>query len=379
MSLPSPTILQPHPSFDPRNYGVSKLGELIRQQAAHLEVQEGYGTILRCIRTDRELVKLSCIRGFEFMKAVSLFSGCGGSDAGIISAGFDVVMANDKLAYARDVYLANHPATDYVLGYVAKIQNFPCADLLVGCYPCQGFSQGGVRNPDARINKLYLEFARALQLIRPKAFIVENVSGMVRKNFSHLLEDQFKVFTETGYKVKAQVLNSEDYGVPQERRRIFIVGIRDGIDVEYCFPVPTHGVGRVNSHLSIRDAIGHLPEWPEGEFYAREFHWYYMSRNRRQDWHQCSKTIVANPRHMPLHPLSPPLVKRAHNEWVFETEGPARRFSYREAARLQGFVDGFVFPDTSASSLDMRYKVAGNAVPPPLFRAVAAALPDIWD
>jgi DNA (cytosine-5)-methyltransferase 1 len=77
------------------------------------------------------------------MKAVSLFSGCGGSDAGVISAGFDVVMANDKLAYARDVYVSNHPATDYVLGDVAKIEQFPRAQLLVGCYPCQGFSQGG--------------------------------------------------------------------------------------------------------------------------------------------------------------------------------------------------------------------------------------------
>ena len=115
------------------------------------------------------------------MKAVSLFSGCGGSDAGVIAAGFNVVMANDKLAYARDVYLANHPATDYVLGDVTKITTFPDAELLVGCYPCQGFSQGGVRDPGRKINTLYLEFARALQSIRPKAFIVENVSGMVRR------------------------------------------------------------------------------------------------------------------------------------------------------------------------------------------------------
>ena len=142
------------------------------------------------------------------MKAISLFSGCGGSDAGVLAAGFDVVMANDKLAYARDVYLANHPTTNYVLGDVARINTFPTAELLIGCYPCQGFSQGGVRNPSAGINKLYLEFARALNQIKPRAFIVENVSGMVRRNFSHLLQDQFKVFTEAGYKVKAEVLNA---------------------------------------------------------------------------------------------------------------------------------------------------------------------------
>lgn len=313
------------------------------------------------------------------MKAVSLFSGCGGSDAGVISAGFEVVMANDKLTYARDVYSANHPATDYVLGDIAHIQTFPKAELVIGCYPCQGFSQGGLRNPAAGINKLYLEFARALRLIKPRAFIVENVSGMVRRNFSHLLEDQFKVFTEAGYKVQAAVLNAADYGVAQERRRIFIVGIRDDFNTDYRFPQPTHGSGTEQPRTSIRQAIGDLPVWPEGEFYAREFHWYYLSRNRRQGWEDASKTIVANPRHMPLHPMSPPLIKREHNVWEFETDGPARRFSYREASRLQGFARDFIFPDTTSGSIDMRYKVIGNAVPPPLFEAVARALPGgIW-
>ena len=145
--------------------------------------------------------------------AVSLFSGCGGSDAGIMNAGFNVLMANDILPYARDVYLANHAEIDYRLGDVAAIDAFPSAELLVGCYPCQGFSQGGVRKADRKINTLYLEFARALTQIKPKAFIVENVSGMVRSNFLHLLEDQQRVFTEAGYKVKSKVLNAADFGV----------------------------------------------------------------------------------------------------------------------------------------------------------------------
>lgn len=308
-------------------------------------------------------------------RAVSLFSGCGGSDAGVVAAGFDVVMANDKLAYAREVYLANHPETDYRLGDVAKVGTFPQAELLVGCYPCQGFSQGGVRDPGRKINTLYLEFARALCQIRPKAFIVENVSGMVRKNFSHLLEDQIKVFGEAGYDVKAQVLNAADFGVAQERRRIFIVGMRSDLGVAYQFPQPTHAA---HTRLTISQALHGMPEWPAGEFYAREFHWYYLSRNRRRGWAEVSKTVVANPRHMPLHPMSPPLVKLQHNVWAFESEGRARRFSYREAARLQGFKPGLAFPDSAAGSLDMRYKVVGNAVPPPLFEAVARALPNVW-
>lgn len=313
------------------------------------------------------------------VRAVSLFSGCGGSDAGVIAAGFDVVMANDRLPYAKDVYLANHQETEYVVGDVQNIEHFPEAQLLVGCYPCQGFSQGGARDPSRKINTLYLEFARALRQIRPKAFIVENVSGLVRANFRHLLEDQFKVFSEAGYRVKAEVLNAAHYGVPQERRRIFIVGLREDLGMEYTFPTPTHGPGRDNPYVTIGDAIADYPEWPEGEFYDLEFHWYYLSRDRRRGWNDISKTIVANPRHMPLHPMSPPLVKHAHNDWRFAHEGRARRFSYREAARIQGFAPGFVFPDTKPGSLNMRYTVVGNAVPPPLFEAVAGALPDVWD
>lgn len=311
-------------------------------------------------------------------KVVSLFTGCGGSDAGVLSAGFDVVMANDILPYAREVYLANHPETDYVLGSVANIEFFPNAELLVGCYPCQGFSQGGARDPSRKINTLYKEFARALNQIKPKAFIVENVSGMVRKNYCHLLQDQFKIFKEAGYNVKHQVLQASDYGVAQARRRIFIVGIRKDIDYEYNFPAPTHGNGLDNSYTSIRDAIGNMPEWPLGEFYDLPFHWYYMSRNRRQNWEDVSKTIVANARHMPLHPMSPVMVKKGPDEWIFSEDKPARRFSYREAALLQGFGE-LAFPESQFSSLNMRYTVVGNAVPPPLFEAVASALPEIWD
>ena len=311
--------------------------------------------------------------------AVSLFTGCGGSDAGVIKAGFDVIMANDIITYAKDVYTANHPETDYVLGSVTKIATFPKSDLLVGCYPCQGFSQGGVRKADSTINYLYLEFARALNAIKPKAFIVENVSGMVRSNYRHLLEHQIKVFTEAGYNVQYQVLNAAQYGVAQERKRIFIVGIRNDFGLTYKFPDITHGTGLPEAYITIKDAISDLPLWPEGEYYNYDFHWYYMSRDRRRDWSEPSKTIVSNPRHMPLHPVSPIMTKLGDDKWAFTTEENARRFSFREAARLQGFSNNFMFPETENASLDMKYKVVGNAVPPPLFEAVAKALPNIWN
>lgn len=316
------------------------------------------------------------VRSASKPTAVSLFSGCGGSDAGLVSAGFEVLLANDILAYARDVYVANHPETDYRLCDVASIRSFPKCDLLAGCYPCQGFSQGGARDAGRTINYIYREFGRALRQTKPKAFIVENVSGMVRSDFSHLLKNQLKNFRHAGYVVSWKLLNAANYGVAQERFRVIIVGLRKDLGTEYIFPEPSHGPDAPNPYKTIRDAIGFLPEWPEGEFNTEPFHWYYLSRNRRRDWNEISKTIVSHARSMPLHPISPNLIYVGPDEYCFEHDGPARRFSYREAAVLQGFGSDFMFPETRG--MYSRYKVIGNAVPPPLFQAVAGALPSVW-
>ena len=313
--------------------------------------------------------------------AVSLFTGCGGSDAGLIEAGFDVVMANDVLAYARDVYRANMPETDYVLGGIENVHKFPQADLLAGCYPCQGFSVGGVRDPGRRINYLYREFDRALRKIKPKAFIVENVSGMTRANNLQLAANQKIRFKMAGYRVERALLDARGYGVAQERSRMFFVGIRSDLGVRYSFPAATHALpGDQASGLplcpTIRDRIGGMPDWPEGEYDAQPFHWYYLSRDRWRGWDQVSRTIVANSRHTPLHPVSPKLERVGTDEWRFAEDRPARRLSFKEAALLQGFKKNMDFPDTFGMRL--KYRVVGNAVPPPLFKAVADALPEIW-
>lgn len=309
------------------------------------------------------------------VRAVSLFSGCGGSDLGLHRAGFEVVMANDILAYAKDVYEANLPQTDYVLGDVREIEQFPSAQLLVGCYPCQGYSQGGAREADRGINYLFTEFGRALRTIRPKAFIVENVSGLIRADNAPLFQRQIRNFRQAGYRVTWKLLNAADFGVAQDRARVLIVGLRSDLGLTYDFPAPTHGPQAALPYTTIREALAGLPEWPEGEFNAEPFHWYYLSRNRRRNWDETAKTIVSRARHMPLHPLSPPLICKGPDRFEFAHDGPARRFSYREAARLQGFGD-LVFPEDCG--MYTRYKVVGNAVPPPLFEAVASALPDVW-
>lgn len=312
---------------------------------------------------------------------VSLFTGCGGSDEGLVGAGFKILMANDVLPYARDVYNANLPPTDYVVGDICEVKFFPKADLLVGCYPCQGFSIGGVRDADRSVNYLYREFDRALRFIRPKAFIVENVSGMVHQNCEELFSNQITRFRMAGYQVSWKILSAIDFGVPQQRTRLFFVGIQSRFRLRYEFPRPTHAMrvvaeSGVEPCPSIRDAIGDLPLWPTGEYDEQRFHWYYLSRNRYRGWNDISKTIVANSRHTPLHPISPRLIRLSTDVWKFANNRPARRLSFREAARLQGFRRDMRFPD--AANIRTKYRVVGNAVPPPIFREVARALPDIW-
>ena len=283
-------------------------------------------------------------------------------------------MANDILQYARDVYEANLPETDFRITNVEELRNFPSADLLIGCYPCQGYSQGGARDASRNINRLYREFDRALRKIRPKAFVVENVPGMARSNNRHFLNAQLVRFRSAGYRVaKPRCINAMHYGLAQERRRIFLVGLRSDLGLTYQFPEPTHGPGLqpVNTQ---RDVLGGLKvEWPVGEFYDQPFHWYYLSRNRYRGWDEPSKTILANERHMPLHPMSPPLIKVGRDKWIFDGDpDKARRLSYRETAALQDLAE-WTFPDTVG--LKRKYHVIGNAVPPMLFRQIVEAIP----
>jgi DNA (cytosine-5)-methyltransferase 1 len=294
----------------------------------------------------------------------------------LLKAGFRTVFANDSFPYARETYVANLPDTDYHIDDITNIRKFPSADVLVGCYPCTGFSQGGVRDARRGVNYLYREFDRVLRTVKPKAFIVENVSGMNRSTFQGLLRNQIIRFRMAGYRVNYAILNAADFGVPQERQRMFIVGIRSDYGIQYQFPHPTHGPHGQSPYVTISDAMWDLPRWPVGDFHDDKFHWYYLSRNRWRGWHDLSKTIVSHPRHMPLHPDSPPLVRIHTDSWTWAWDGPRRRLSCHEAARLQGFPSDFVLPETAR--LRAKYHVVGNAVPPPLFSAVVRNIPDIW-
>ena len=259
-------------------------------------------------------------------------------------------------------------------GDIRRISGFPKADIVAGCYPCQGYSQGGRRNNGDKINFLYQEFDRVVRRVRPLAFIAENVDGMRFAHNRQLLTNQLVRYRLAGYRVTWKVLDAKDYGLAQDRRRLFIAGIRSAEGLTYKFPKPTHGKGAGRRPFyTLRSAIWHMRHAPDGSYDPEPLHWYYLSRNRRRTWAQQATCIVAHWRHVGLHPDSPPLKKLGPDKWEFTRLGRSRRFSYLECAALQGFSDPAAF---DVCSVKLRFRAIGNAVPPPLFEAVAKALVD---
>lgn len=340
------------------------------------------------------------------MKAISLFSGCGGMDFAARSLGIDVLLANDVIPETKVTFERYFPEVDFVLDDVRNLNKIPSVDLVTGGYPCQSFSMGGNRAPEKDPRTfLFEQFARVVDTAAPKYFVAENVSGLKSVQDGRWLELQLKTFNSIGkhgYNISMALLNSRDYGVPQRRKRVLIVGVRKDLGQHYHFPKPTHGkllLAKKHGLLpfaSHGEAIRHLPLNAPGEFYERlhdpkgNFSWYYMSRNRKAAWADPSYTIVANFRHTTLHPASPTMrmlwsnlsdgfkqlweFSNEHEHLTYDPTLPVlelpRRLSWREAAAIQTFPHGFE-PD---GKLERKFEQIGNAVPPMLMRAVLSGL-----
>ncbi len=189
------------------------------------------------------------------LKVVSLFSGCGGLDLGFINAGFDVIWANDFFPEAVETYkknIGNHITS----GDISKIKskdipnNF---DVLLGGFPCQGFSIANInRSMDDERNFLYKEMLRIVKDKKPKFFLAENVKGLLSMHNGKVIEMIVNDFKKLGYQVDYKLLNSADFGVPQQRERVIIMGNRIG--VKNVFPTPSHK----NKHITVKDVVGDL-------------------------------------------------------------------------------------------------------------------------
>lgn len=296
------------------------------------------------------------------MKVISLFCGAGGMDLGFIKAGHEIIWSNDNDLDSCETYEKNLKHKP-ICNDIEKIdlKNIPDGDVVIGGFPCQGFS---VANPYRHIedkrNKLYSELLRVIKEKKPKYFVAENVPGLLSIGNGKIIRMIMRDFKEAGYKAQYKVLNSADFGVPQKRLRVIILGTREDIPYRIFHPKPTHE----NKWLTVRDAISDLPEPSEscsipnhqGTNHKVKINGFMGNRATRWD----------NP--------SPTITGRGGG-----TGGPViiphpnlkRRMTVRETARLQSFPDNFIF----YGSLSSQYRQIGNAVPWLLAYNIAKMLP----
>lgn len=338
---------------------------------------------------------------------LSLFSGCGGLDLGFELAGlkavmgekvmeeafrdksvfqkninnnvFNTIFVNDIFTEARETYAGNAGKYIYMdKSDIRKIKQFPKADIVLGGFPCPGFSEAGPRLLDDKRNFLYLHFIRCLMQSKPKIFVAENVKGMTTLGKGEVFKQIVEDFAAAGYTIYHKLLSSEEYGVPQIRKRVILVGVRNDIDFEYQYPEPAYGDEKkgLKKIVDLRTAIGDLEDNP-GEYFTGSYSSMFMSRNRKKSWSEPSFTIQASGRQAPIHPGGEPMVKVGKDKYIFtDGEENNRRLSVKEIARIQTFPDWYEFSRGTSNrnenaKLDLVYKQIGNAVPVRLALAVA--------
>ncbi|MCF7844168.1 DNA cytosine methyltransferase [Candidatus Gracilibacteria bacterium] len=194
------------------------------------------------------------------LKVVSLFSGCGGLDLGFINQGFEVIWSNDFFPDAVETYKYNigHHINGKDITKVKSSEIPDSFDVLLGGFPCQGFSIANIkRSMEDERNFLYREMLRIVKDKRPAFFLAENVKGLLSMHQGEIIKMIVKDFEELGYKVDYKLLNSADYGVPQQRERVAILGNRLG--VPNIFPKPTHGP-KLKPYVTVQKATGHLAD-----------------------------------------------------------------------------------------------------------------------
>ena len=324
------------------------------------------------------------------MKVISLFSGCGGIDLGFEKAGFEIPIANEFDETIWETFRANHPKTKLIEGDIRNIKesDFPDEiDGIIGGPPCQSWSEAGALRGinDAR-GKLFYEYIRILKDKKPKFFLAENVSGMLANRHAEAVQNILKMFKECGYNVSLTLVNAKDYGVAQERKRVFYIGFQDDLNIDFTFP--RGSTEKDENKITLKDIIWDLKDTavptlarnkhnPEAvnnnEYFTGTYSPIFMSRNRVKQWNEQAFTVQASGRQCQLHPQAPKMEKVGLNkcQFVLGKENLYRRMTVREVARIQGFPDSFKFIYTDT---DNAYKMIGNAVPVNLAYEIACGI-----
>ncbi len=323
------------------------------------------------------------------MKIATFFAGAGGLDLGFTKAGFECVYANEYDKEIWETYEYNHPKTKLDRRSITEINSneVPDCDGIIGGPPCQSWSEAGaLRGITDKRGQLFYDFIRILADKQPLFFLAENVSGMLLPIHKKALENIKSMFSECGYKLSFQLLNAADFGVPQDRKRVFFIGYRKDLGIEFKFPAGS----TIFNKILLRDVISDLKQnalpalggqktngnnciIPNHEYMTGSFSSIFMSRNRVRSWDEVSFTIQAGGRHAPIHPQAPKMLFIEQNKRIFSPgkEELYRRLSVRECARIQTFPDDFIFKYNNVSA---GYKMIGNAVPVKLAQALAEVI-----
>ena len=314
------------------------------------------------------IVKTECEILPKKNSLISLFSGAGGLDIGFEQAGFKTVWANEydkNIAPSYQKYLP-HVAFDKRSISAIPASEIPKVSGIIGGPPCQSWSEAGAkRGVDDPRGKLFFDYIRVLEYIKPDFFVAENVSGILHKRNEESFQMIISLFTDAGYDVSWKKLNASDYEVPQDRERVFVVGFRKALKVDFKFPEP------ILDKVTLKEAIFDLKDIPLGSDHEIKNHEItetgyssmFMSRNRVRAWDEQSYTVLATDRHTPLHPQAPKMLATGEpDKRIFAPghEDKYRRLSVRECARIQTFPDDYEFVYSHARN---GYKMVGNAVP----------------
>lgn len=325
------------------------------------------------------------------IEAIDLFAGAGGLSLGLKSAGWSVTAAVEIDRAAIATHETNFSGVEHFCDDIRKIcfKKFQGIDLVAGGPPCQPFSVSGKRLGSFDVRDMVPEFVRVVEQVRPKAFMMENVAGLKAEKFRTYLEDRIRELYELGYVVFSRVLTAADYGVPQNRKRLFVVGIRSDVQKKmFEYPEPTHGEGARKKHVTVRQALNGTPlDMPNNArvvycknpvLRASPFAgMMFNGKGRPLNFDGVAHTIPASAGGNRTHIVDPLGVIKAYHAELRAGKLPrngelteVRRLTVRESARLQSFPDWFEFAGRQSS----RYSQVGNAVPPQLAAAVAASL-----
>lgn len=341
---------------------------------------------------------------------IDLFSGCGGLSYGFLQAGYKVLLGIDNDEAALKTFSFNHPEAKAMNKDISKIKSKDLLtligeqkiDLIIGGPPCQGFSLSGPRRFNDSRNTLYLSFIRLVKELKPKAFLIENVPGIIGLYGGTVRDKIIKKFEDTGYNVNYQKLDAADYGIPQLRQRVFFVGLYKSKS-KFEFPCPSVNL---RNYATLKQAVDDLPSLEK--ILGDEVMPY--SKNGRLSNYQKDMRVGASHIHNHIgtdhtektkHIISfvpeggnykdlPKEYSKTRNFHVAWTRldgrkpattvdtGHRHHFHYcynrvptvRESARIQSFPDKFVF----LGNKTQQYKQVGNAVPPLLAKTIAEQL-----